>query len=171
MQLPRTWIVLGLVIGLVGGGSYSAIAHDQHINGTPNADNLVGHEHRDIINSFGGGDTVLGHPGDDRIFTAGGGDAVGGGDNQDYVEGGDNIDTIEGRNNPDTLLGESGNDFVEGGGGNDVLRGGDGDFDRIEARDGAPGDEANGGAGNEDTCKIDTAGVFPLDAVSGCENF
>jgi hypothetical protein len=164
-------IVLGLVVGLIGGTSYAAIAHDKRIDGTPMADNLVGHEHRDIVNAFGGNDTVLGHQGDDRIFAAGGGDAVGGGDNQDYVEGGENIDTIEGRNNPDELLGENGNDFVNGNNGTpDLLRGGDGDFDNVDAQDGEAGDQANGGLGGDDTCNIDLVGLVPLDATQGCEH-
>jgi len=98
----------------------------------------------------------------------------------DVLVGTAGAEEIRGRGGPDMLSGGGGDDLLFGGRGNDVSRGGSGDDlvfdrrgafdillgqgdeDRVDARDGRPGDTVRGGIGI-DVCRSD-----PGDTRSGC---
>jgi predicted extracellular nuclease len=82
---------------LVGLNLAPSVTTPNLINGTNQADNLVGTNGDDIIN---------------------------GGNGNDVLEGGAGNDTLNGGNGNDTLLGGTGNDVLNGGNGEDVLVGG-----------------------------------------------
>ena len=158
-------IAAGMAVGLILGGAGGAVAHDDTQTGNDNANNLAGHVHRDTINGRGGGDTILGFEANDTLNGEGGGDAIGGGSDADTIDGGLAIDNIEARAGWDLAQGGADNDIVQGDDGQDDLRGNDGSFDRIEAQDGEA-DYVSGGAGTNDTCKVDL-----FDTINGCEFF
>ncbi|MGB3473118.1 MAG: cadherin domain-containing protein [Erythrobacter sp.] len=104
------------------------------LEGTANADTLVGGVGTDFIYGFGGNDTLRG---------LGERDALYGGDGNDSLYGGDAIDFLDGESGNDRLFGEDGDDFISGGTGNDVLDGGAGDDD-LYGQDGNEGVRASG---------------------------
>ncbi len=106
----------------------------EEIKGTPNADVICAGAGDDIIQAGGGNDIVFGGVGNDTIL-GGAGD--------------------------DKLYGDAGNDQIVGGNGRDLLEGGTG-ADTLDARDSAPGDSVNGGAGT-DVCLVDVG-----DTKSSC---
>ena len=91
------------------------------IRGTDGDDTLTGTSGNDVICGFGGNDTINGGNGNDLIL-AGSGD--------------------------DTATGGNGNDVILAGPGKDTARGGNGK-DRLDLRDGAPGDVGDGGNGKD----------------------
>jgi Ca2+-binding RTX toxin-like protein len=131
------------------------IVGSRTINGTVNADTLVGDRSDDTINAGVGNDTVYGRSGNDTLdggvgsdglFGEGGNDRLYGGSESDQLWGGAGNDLLDGGTGADSLAGGTGNDQLTGGTDADVLDGADG----IDALDGGTGeDQLFGGAGND----------------------
>lgn len=118
------------------------------IEGTEDADYLVGDAFKNKIFGFGGDDTIFGLEGDDLLSGAEGNDLIYGGtggdaiysglddDTVDAAAGNDRIyaglgnDSLQGGDGADLIFGEIGNDTLEGQQGNDTLDGGSG-FDLL----------------------------------------
>jgi Ca2+-binding RTX toxin-like protein len=129
---------------------------DPALNGTPNADKILGKK---------GNDTISGLAGDDRIWAGPGNDTVYGG--SAAAATGTGNDSLSGKAGTDTLNGQDGNDFLAGGGQVDTLNGGDGD-DWLKGRgDGNAADQITCGLGN-DTVKADKNDV--ITDGTNCEN-
>ncbi|MFX0543636.1 hypothetical protein ACEWPM_018310 [Roseovarius sp. S4756] len=102
----------------------STVRAPSTIEGTPDADNLVGDDYQNIIFALAGDDTVDAKLGDDTIY------------------GGEGDDWLQGNSGDDVIYGEGGDDELRGGQDNDILLGGDGD----DTMYGAKGDdELDGG--------------------------
>ncbi|EKQ68218.1 putative extracellular nuclease [Leptolyngbyaceae cyanobacterium JSC-12] len=131
-------VLVGLNLTVAGAG--------REINGTRNADNLLGTAGDDIIRGNDGNDTIRGNDGNDTIEGGRGGDIIYGGFGDDLLAADriDRFDDFDGR--VSELYGEAGNDTLLGGGKNDLLDGGFGN----DVLDGKAGhDTLNGGAGND----------------------
>ncbi len=85
------------------------------VDGTENADFLIGSSLDDVLRSEDADDQVHGLKGDDRII---------GGAGDDSLIGGDGSDTIFGSEGDDELLGDANHDLLLGGEGGDTLDGG-----------------------------------------------
>jgi Ca2+-binding RTX toxin-like protein len=106
------------------------------IEGTDDADVIIGSRGDDIIHGNDGDDTICGGhgaddiaagDGDDAVFGEGGDDTVRGGAGHDLVSGGDGNDDISGNDDEDQLYGNRGDDILNGvDGSDDKLKGGDG---------------------------------------------
>lgn len=103
------------------------------LEGTDQAQTILGYATDDIIHAQGGDDTVkagAGHDnvdggsGSDRIFGEGGQDVLNGGDDADAIEGGSHDDMLYGGNGSDVLYGDEKNPSYGAVAGNDVLDGG-----------------------------------------------
>ena len=123
------------------------------IEGTPEADRLVGLETDDKIFGRGGNDTVAGGLGDDELFGEAGNDVLRGDLNSrrpqvnlaggnDTVAGGAGNDRIGGKSGDDELFGDEGNDQIWGDDGDDLIRGGLGNDILV-------GDDFSGGEGSD----------------------
>lgn len=120
------------------------------INGTNNAEELLGQNSDNQIRALDGNDVVFALAGEDALFGGGGNDSLEGMDDDDIAFGGTGNDELKGGNGNDVLLGGVGNDIIDGefgtdyvssGSGNDLFRfvSGDGtifitDFDRNRDR-------------------------------------
>ena len=116
--------------------------HMTEINGSAQADILVGTSGSDSISGAGGPDRIEGGPGDDSLA---------GGDDSDLLSGEAGDDLLSGGDGDDTLHDGAGNDFIQyDGPGTDQLFGDDGD-DRIDIVRRAAGSTvtAFGGTGND----------------------
>ncbi len=91
-------------------------------------------------------DSLLGTFGQDNIEAGAGDDIVYLSDGNDLAQGGDGQDILSGGNGDDQLYGDAGDDKLRGGQGNDRLFGGTGN-DRIDA--GKGDDQASGGEGDD----------------------
>ncbi|WP_371158207.1 beta strand repeat-containing protein [Jannaschia sp. 2305UL9-9] len=139
---------------VTSGTSSVVVSGNLLINGTPDADRLVGGTGDDTINGNLGADTIIGDAGNDLI--TGGPDA---GDLRDVVFAGAGDDTVRGGSGNDELRGDAGNDSLEGGIGADFVLGGAGN-DTLTG--GSLGDLLSGGDG------IDFInGGFGFDRMSG----
>ncbi|MBD2258283.1 alkaline phosphatase [Pseudanabaena sp. FACHB-2040] len=128
------------------------------IEGTPQAETLLGGPDRDLIRGNEGDDTIAGSVNDDFLYgeegddlirgdlntvqaggNAGGDDFISGGLGNDslYGQGGD--DQIYGGEGDDLLFGDAGDDLLFGGPGQDLLFGGEG-RDRFALASGEDGD-------------------------------
>mmetsp|Transcript_28637 Transcript_28637/g.53969 ORF Transcript_28637/g.53969 Transcript_28637/m.53969 type:complete len:387 (+) Transcript_28637:869-2029(+) len=92
------------------------------VDGTQNADWIVGSNGTNLLDGHGGNDTINGVSGDDTIYGGAGHDLLNGGWGNDLIRGEDGADQIFG--------GYVGNDSLYGGNGNDALDGGTG-VDRL----------------------------------------
>jgi VCBS repeat-containing protein len=110
---------------------------DGTINGTNDADILIGTPNDDIIIARGGDDIVLAQDGNDLIDGGDGLDTLNGEAGNDVIQGGDDDDALSGGDGFDNLAGEAGNDSGSGGNDGDFLSGGEGD------------DELSGDAGDD----------------------
>ncbi len=129
-------------------GGWQALAGDDRVIGSDNADSVSGVAGDDHITAGLGNDNVDGGMGDDYITGGDGMDTIDGGDGSDYLYGQGGDDTINagagamdvslGDDGNDTINGEAGMDYMYGYAGNDTLRGGAGD------------DVAYGGTGNDE---------------------
>ncbi len=99
------------------------------IEGTGNADLLLGTPGNDVINArqgpdlvfgFGGNDTIDAGPGNDTVDAGAGNDTVLGGPGRDVLIGGAGNDVLRGGPDVDVLVGGRGNDTYDGGPGPDV---------------------------------------------------
>jgi Ca2+-binding RTX toxin-like protein len=86
------------------------------VNGTDNADLMLGSSFADKITGGKGHDTIKGGEGDDSLLN--------GLDGNDSVEGNGGNDVLRGNNGDDILIGGAGSDMLNGGAGKDVLTGG-----------------------------------------------
>jgi Ca2+-binding RTX toxin-like protein len=107
------------------------------INGTNDADTLIGTANDDVIYGFGGHDLIYGDLGDDEIWGGDGNDKLWGQVGNDLIHGEAGNDQLYGDDGNDQLFGEAGDDQLWGGAGNDTLVGGLGN------------DQLWGGAGND----------------------
>ncbi len=98
---------------------------------------LEGTSQADLIVGSTGSDVLKGLAGDDTLFAS---------INNDTLEGGDGNDLLFGNAGADSLDGGTGSDSLKGGAGNDTVLGNDGN-DTLVA--GAGNDSLNGGAGND----------------------
>ncbi|MEL7039511.1 MAG: esterase-like activity of phytase family protein [Cyanobacteria bacterium J06592_8] len=120
------------------------------IDGTNDADTLVGEDGDEKIRGFAGDDLLAGNLGDDQLNGNDGNDVLRGDENSrstggvvggnDTLKGGDGDDHLGGKGGDDELFGEAGNDHIWGDDGDDLLRGGLGD-------DVLTGDDFSGGEG------------------------
>lgn len=140
------------------GGSRAAHASQQTactIDGTPGADRLTGTAGDDVICGEGGDDVIAAGDGNDVVLAGPGDDQVSGGDGSDRIAGGRGNDALRGGRGADEVRGQWGDDRVGAGLGDDVVYGGEG-ADRVSARDDAPYDRVDGGAGTN-VCIADTS--------------
>lgn len=123
------------------------------INGTPDAEHILGTDGADTISSLAGADFIdamagddfiIGGDGDDVIVAGLGDDVVWAGLGNDVVLGGGGDDALSGGEGDDRLVGDTGDDVLLGEVGNDLLQGEDGD-DTVMG--GAGDDLVDGGAG------------------------
>jgi len=133
----------------------NATGRGETIDGSNEADLLIGRGGNDRLNGNGGDDTVIGGAGNDSLRGEDGNDTLRGGAGNDTITGNDGNDTLTGGSGRDSLYagrgadrldGSTGDDILDGGEGNDVLRGGNG-HDTIEGGDGD--DTVSGGRGND----------------------
>ena len=96
------------------------------INGTNNADSIVGNSTNNSALAAGGGDKINSGAGEDVIFAGSGNDTVDAGTGNDLVSGGAGNDVLGGGAGNDILVGGTGNDQLSGGTGDDILSGGAG---------------------------------------------
>ncbi|WP_189799388.1 calcium-binding protein [Tateyamaria sp. syn59] len=115
------------------------------VDGTAQADELIGGSVDEFIRGFAGNDTIDAGAGDDRVAGGQGEDSLIGGNGNDTLlgsladdtlEGGAGDDVLDGGFRWDRLLGGDGDDLLLGGPGNDSLDGGDGD-DTIDGGEGS----------------------------------
>ena len=116
------------------------------LQGTANADTIVGSDSADLIEVGAGADTVTAGGGMDTIYGDDGDDVIHGGAGDDLIVGGAGNDKLFGDDGNDLIFGGLGNDEIHGGKGNDIAYGNDGN-------DTLSGDEGNdalyGNAGND----------------------
>ena len=120
-----------------------SLGNDQYF-GTPQADEIRGHDGQDQLRGGNGNDTIRGGNGPDSLYGDRDADEIHGGTGDDVVRGGRGSDTIFGDLGVDVLFGDRDDDFLFGGEGSDVLLGGPGD-DGLDG--GAGADYINGGDG------------------------
>ena len=140
----------------VTGIAYNTIIED--VEGTQQADTIVGNAVGNIINGndgndnvygLDGADTILGGNGDNIIYGNKQNDLLIGGDGRDTLYGGQNDGNLSGsplalRDGVETLSGGNGDDVIYGNFGNDLIFGGDGS-DKIYG--GQDADTISGGSG------------------------
>jgi Ca2+-binding RTX toxin-like protein len=126
-----------------------------HLNGTNEADiiigfggddTLAGHLDDDLIYGNLGNDSIDGDAGDDTLYGGQGGDNISGGFGNDLIYGNFGNDTISADSGNDTIFGGQGDDSIAGNSGNDLIYGNLGN-DQIEGQDG--NDTVFGGHGND----------------------
>jgi len=123
-----------------------------------------------------GNDSIRGNGGDDNIRAGAGDDTIEGGDGRDRIKGDNGDDIVKGNNGHDILAGINGDDTIDGGDGNDFILGGAGadvlngnndrDNIRINKVADADGDVVDGGAGGNDSDKLDLRGTGLVRVVS-----
>ena len=90
---------MGLGVLLLGGG----VALADTIDGTSEADDLVGTDQEDTIHASGGADYVSGLAGPDLLYAGAGNDTVVGRDGNDRIHGNSGSDTLLGNESNDTI--------------------------------------------------------------------
>ena len=116
------------------------------IQGTADADNLLGTFRADEIQGLAGNDTLRGGDGEDSLFGGIGNDSLFGSNGNDKLEGNSGNDALYGHGGNDILLGGLDDDSLFGNSGNDFLAGGDG-LDRLSGN--AGNDFLAGNRGND----------------------
>src|SRR5262245_52473724 len=126
-----------------------------HLNGTNEADiiigfgsddTLAGHLGDDLIYGNLGNDLIDGDAGNDTLYGGQGGDSISGSDGNDIIYGNFGNDTISADSGNDTIFGGQGDDSIAGDSGNDLIYGNLGN-DQIAGQDGS--DTIFGGHGND----------------------
>ncbi|MEO0868994.1 MAG: calcium-binding protein, partial [Cyanobacteria bacterium J06642_11] len=101
------------VNGIPGLGSLSfTIQNFVNVNGTSQADSIVGNSANNLLNGGGGNDEIVGGSGADTLDGGTGNDTLFGGIGDDLLLGFSGDDILLGDTGSDTLLGESGNDAL-----------------------------------------------------------
>lgn len=110
------------------GSAYFGIGNglDNLLNGTSEANLLIGWDGSDTIHGNGGNDILWGGDGEDRIYGGEGIDYVLAGIGNDIIHGGDGADEAYGQEGNDTVFGgdDFATDILVGGDGNDIIDGG-----------------------------------------------
>lgn len=181
--MPARSLFFIVALGLVGLFFFAGSAAAKVFWGNDNANHFVGTPDPDTFYMGKGGDIAEGRRSGDEL-NLGNGDDWGAGDAGD--------DRIWGDDARDVLQGDTGREGLHGGGGVDVLNvvvgssedayGGDGD-DWVDVESPADAestpynDDAWGGGGIDDTCKIDFRTISTPDGITvlkdgthGCEN-
>lgn len=91
------------------------------INGTRDADTIVGSDGRDKIKAKGGDDFVQAGGDRDKVIGGGGDDVIFGEDGRDKLKGGNGFDVLSGGAGNDVLIGGKGDDFLQGDDGADTF--------------------------------------------------
>ena len=109
---------------LPGGGlDIQGIADTENeLEGTENADRIIGGNLNDILSGLGGDDTISGETGDDRLLGGGGNDEISGGQGSDIINGNGGSNIITGGDGNDRLIVESGGSTITGGAGQDIFQ-------------------------------------------------
>ncbi|WP_246844210.1 glycerophosphodiester phosphodiesterase family protein [Hydrocoleum sp. CS-953] len=94
------------------------------IQGTPQAERLIGGTGNDTIVGLNGADTLAGRFGDDLIIGSRGDDLLRGQSGDDILQGRQGNDILLGGDGDDVLNGGQGRDRINGGPGNDTMTGG-----------------------------------------------
>jgi VCBS repeat-containing protein len=95
------------------GGGVDDIGSGRQLNGSEDADFLLGLEGGDQLLGEGGNDLLDGGDGDDLLHGQAGYDRLYGGKGRDVLYGGDNEDTLDGGTGNDTLYGGPGGDHFD----------------------------------------------------------
>ena len=127
------------------------------IDGTDDAEYLIGGNGAEKITGLDGKDTLDGNAGNDTLIGGDGKDSLIGRSGDDFLLGEDGEDTLDGGDNKDILLGDDGEDILIGGAGDDILSGEDGE------------DLLDGGAGNDILTGGDSSDVFMLRSKPGVD--
>lgn len=149
-----------IVVDLLAAGNVQGLLAEilkgaDQIDGSAQADLLLGFAGDDLMRGAEGADTISGGAGSDQIQGNQGADSLDGdagrdtlrgGQGDDRLRGGDGADLLTGDLDNDLLVGNLGADSLDGGVGNDTLRGGQGD-DLLLAGDGR--DQLTGDLGND----------------------
>lgn len=147
------YLSMGMAHKLNGRDTISGI---ENVDGTDQADRLVGDGNGNTLKGGAGNDILRGKGGDDTLEGGTGHDNLRSGDGVDALNGGDGNDVLLALGGADILDGGAGDDFLYGGrdddellgqGGNDILHGNRGD-DRLDGADGM--DTLRGGGGDDD---------------------
>ena len=143
------------------------------IDGTGEAETIIGTREDDVIVSFGGRDRIWGLEGDDTICGGAGKDVIFGGEGNDWIAGlggpdrinaGSGRDVIKGGRGEDLIIGGQGDDVIEGGPRDDQVSGGDGD----DFIDGGFGDDLLLGDDGQDIIE-GGPGVDAIDCGDGAD--
>lgn len=98
-----------------------------NVEGTENADAVIGTSGNDIIDALAGNDRIYGEAGDDTIDGGEGNDYIYGGAGNDTIHAGDGTDRVYGEDGNDIIYGDSGDkNYLYGGAGNDEFHSGTG---------------------------------------------
>jgi Ca2+-binding RTX toxin-like protein len=116
---------------------------------------------------YGGGEILEGTDQADKLIGNGAPNEIWGRDGIDEVFGMDGNDIVHGHGARDTVYGNAGDDTVWGEEGQDDLFGGDGS-DRLRALDGVADFTVNCGGGLDYAAQADTGPVGPTDPVMSC---
>jgi Ca2+-binding RTX toxin-like protein len=143
------------------------------LNGTVDADRLLGLGGDDQIIGGGGGDTLLGGSGNDVMYGFLGSSGLDPNnlDRADLLQGGDGDDLLRGNAGDDTLEGGAGDDNLRGDGGSDVLDGGEGidfvsyRFDQLVVNQGVVFDASLVGSANEVQLADGQGGIDTLRSI------
>jgi hypothetical protein len=93
----------------------------EFLNGTNDADVMLGLDGNDTINGNNGADVILGGGGIDTVSGGNGGDMISGGSGNDSLNGNNGDDVLSGDEGADNLVGGNGADVMSGGSGNDIF--------------------------------------------------
>ncbi|MBD3316155.1 MAG: hypothetical protein GF344_10230, partial [Chitinivibrionales bacterium] len=104
-----------------GRGSWDTLSNIENVIGTEYDDSIEGSYEANEILGLGGDDWIDGNGGNDVIAGGGGDDTIDGGSGDDMIDGGAGSDTLDGESGDDRIAGGAGNDSIEGGGGTDLL--------------------------------------------------
>lgn len=153
---------LGRTATIVGHGTINGTAQADVIIGRGGQDRIFGGGGNDRICAGGGDDTIEGGIGSDRIDAGAGGDEVIGGNGSDLVLAGSGTDTLFGERGNDRLYGGPGDeDYLNSGLGDDTAGGGPGNGDHVIG--GVGNDRLSGGPGSGDVLE----GDLGTDAIDG----
>jgi hypothetical protein len=100
---------------------------DNHVDGTNQADVIIGNDNDNVISGAQGNDVLYGLGGDDTLHGNQGSDELWGGAGDDTLHGDQGDDILYGGSGDDKLHGDAGDDILVAGAGNDDLWGGNGD--------------------------------------------
>ena len=172
------------------GGSTTAAADNDVIDGGAGDDVVFGMRGDDSIAGGAGDDDIWGNSGSDSLSGGDGADHLLGGSGDDFIWGGAGDDWLGGNTGDDTMFGGDGDDHMEGTAGNDTLWDGDGDDNVLggsgddlfmagagsDTHDGGSGFDTIDYSGAEQGLKVDLSKHWvevgaETDAVNSIEGF